>query len=43
VITPSTDPFNMAIVAVPLLLLYEFGVIIARIFARKPVESPAAT
>jgi len=43
VITPSTDPFNMAIVAVPLLLLYELGVIIARIFARKPVESPAAT
>jgi sec-independent protein translocase protein TatC len=42
VITPSTDPFNMAIVAVPLLLLYELGVIIARIFARKPVESPAA-
>jgi sec-independent protein translocase protein TatC len=43
VITPSTDPFNMASVAVPLLLLYELGVIIARIFARKPVESPAAT
>ena len=43
VITPSTDPFNMAIVAVPLLLLYELGVIIARIFARRPVESPAAT
>jgi sec-independent protein translocase protein TatC len=43
IITPSTDPFNMAIVAVPLLLLYELGVIIARIFARKPVESPAAT
>ena len=43
VITPSTDPFNMAIVAVPLLLLYELGVIIASIFARKPVESPATT
>lgn len=43
VITPSTDPFNMAIVAVPLLLLYELGVIIARIFARRPVESPAAS
>jgi sec-independent protein translocase protein TatC len=43
VITPSTDPFNMAIVAVPLLLLYELGVIIARIFARRPVESAAAS
>lgn len=42
VITPSTDPFNMAVVAVPLLLLYEAGIIIARIFARKPVESQAA-
>jgi sec-independent protein translocase protein TatC len=43
VITPSTDPFNMAVVAVPLLLLYEAGIIIARIFARKPIESQAAT
>ncbi len=42
VITPSTDPFNMAIVAVPLLILYEAGIIIARIFARKPIEAAAA-
>lgn len=38
VITPSTDPFNMAIVAVPLLILYEAGIIVAGIFAKKPVE-----
>lgn len=38
VITPSTDPFNMMIVAVPLYLLYEGGLIVARIFARRPVE-----
>jgi sec-independent protein translocase protein TatC len=38
VITPSTDPFNMAIVAVPLLLLYEAGIIISMIFAKRPVE-----
>jgi sec-independent protein translocase protein TatC len=43
IITPSTDPFNMAIVAVPLLLLYELGILVARIFARKPVEAKAAT
>jgi Sec-independent protein secretion pathway component TatC len=43
VITPSTDPFNMAVVFVPLYLLYEAGIIVARIFARKPVESPAAS
>jgi sec-independent protein translocase protein TatC len=38
IITPSTDPFNMMIVAVPLYLLYEGGLIVARIFARRPVE-----
>ena len=34
IITPSTDPINMAIVAVPLLALYELGIIIGRVFAR---------
>lgn len=43
VITPSTDPFNMAIVFVPLYLLYETGIIISRLFARSPLESPAGT
>ena len=38
IITPSTDPFNMMIVAVPLYLLYEAGVIVARVFARRPIE-----
>ena len=37
VITPSTDPINMAIVAVPLYILYEFGIIISRIFAKTPL------
>jgi len=39
VITPSTDPFNMTIVAVPLYLLYEFGIVIARMFAKSPMIS----
>jgi sec-independent protein translocase protein TatC len=43
IITPSTDPFNMAIVFFPLYLLYETGILVARVFARKPVESPTAT
>jgi sec-independent protein translocase protein TatC len=46
VITPSTDPINMSIVAVPLYILYEFGIIISRVFARTPMIStppPAAT
>ncbi len=34
VITPSTDPFNMAIVAVPLVILYEFGLVISSVFAK---------
>jgi sec-independent protein translocase protein TatC len=43
IITPSTDPFNMAIVFFPLFLLYEAGILVARVFARKPVESAAGT
>lgn len=38
VITPSTDPFNMMIVAIPLWLLYELGIIIARVFAKNPMR-----
>lgn len=30
IITPTPDPFNMMIVAVPIYLLYEFGVLLAR-------------
>lgn len=40
VITPSTDPINMAFVAVPLLMLYELGIIVSRLFARaKPATA----
>jgi len=42
VITPSTDPFNMAIVFVPLYVLYEAGVVISGLFARRPVEAAKA-
>jgi sec-independent protein translocase protein TatC len=41
VITPSTDPINMGIVAVPLYILYELGLIMARIFARPKREAVA--
>lgn len=34
VITPSTDPFNMMIVAIPLMALYWVGVVFAYVFAR---------
>jgi len=39
VITPSTDPINMAIVAIPLVILYEAGVIISSIFAKTGLRS----
>lgn len=42
VITPSTDPINMMIVAIPLYLLYEGGIIVSRIFARTPVSRTPA-
>ena len=44
VITPSTDPINMAVVFVPLYLLYEAGILVSTLFARTPLvvrEVPA--
>ena len=38
IITPSTDPVNLSIVAVPLVLLYEVGIVIARVFAKTSVN-----
>lgn len=35
-ITPTVDPFNMAIVMGPLILLYEIGVLLARLAYRGP-------
>jgi sec-independent protein translocase protein TatC len=34
IITPTTDPFNMALVALPLVALYEVGILLALLFAR---------
>ena len=34
VITPTPDPFNMAVVMVPLFVLFEVGIVLARIFYR---------
>lgn len=45
-ITPTPDPINMAIVAVPLYVLYELGVFLSRVFrvqtGEETVESPAS-
>lgn len=34
IITPTTDPFNMMLVAAPLLALYEVGILLSWLFAR---------
>lgn len=35
IVTPTQDVFNMTLLSVPIYLLYEFGIIAARIFGRK--------
>ena len=39
IITPTPDPVNQTIVAVPIIILYELGILFARIGARKPAVS----
>ena len=34
-ITPTFDPLNQSLVAIPLIILYEFGILLARIFRNK--------
>ena len=36
VLTPTPDAFNQALMAGPLILLYEVGIICARLFGRRP-------
>lgn len=40
-ITPTVDPFNMAIVMGPLIILYELGVLLARLAYRGPRTEPS--
>lgn len=43
IITPTFDPFNQALVAVPLLVLYELGILLARLAGRGRRASEAIT
>jgi len=43
IITPSTDPYNMAIVAIPLIVLYEVGIIISSLFAKTGFRSTSSS
>ncbi|MGE5892754.1 MAG: twin-arginine translocase subunit TatC [bacterium] len=37
-LTPTPDAFNQSLMAVPILILYEVGIIVSRLFARKKPE-----
>jgi sec-independent protein translocase protein TatC len=41
VITPTGDPLNLALMAVPMIVFYEVGVIAARILGKKPADAAA--
>jgi sec-independent protein translocase protein TatC len=43
VITPTGDPFNLALMAVPMVVFYEIGIILARILGKKKPPDDAAT
>src|SRR5919201_1703464 len=40
VLTPTPDAFNQTLMAGPLILLYEVGIVAARIFGRRPAPAP---
>jgi len=43
IITPTFDPINQAIIAIPLILLNELGILLARLVYKKKREAPIAT
>ncbi len=40
IITPTTDPVNLALVVFPLVILYEAGIIISMVFAKTSLRNP---
>ena len=43
ILTPTPDAFNQTLMAGPLIILYEVGIICARIFGRRPKPAPVVT
>ncbi|MDX1410578.1 MAG: twin-arginine translocase subunit TatC, partial [Nitrospirales bacterium] len=41
ILTPTPDPFNQCIMALPMYFFYEVGIISAKIFGRKRAEEAA--
>ncbi len=42
IITPTGDPFNLALMAVPMIVFYEIGILLARFLGKKPASGAAA-
>ena len=42
IITPTGDPFNLALMAVPMILFYEIGILLARILGKKKPAAAAS-
>jgi sec-independent protein translocase protein TatC len=40
-ITPTGDPLNLAFMALPLIVFYEVGIVLARVLGKKPAEQQA--
>ncbi len=40
ILTPTGDPLNLALMAGPMVLFYEIGIILARILGKKPAPAP---
>jgi len=43
VITPTGDPFNLALMAIPMIVFYEIGILLARILGKKKPPDDAAS
>ncbi|HYD41810.1 MAG TPA: twin-arginine translocase subunit TatC [Anaeromyxobacter sp.] len=39
IITPTGDPINLAIMAVPMIVFYEIGILLARILGKRPAQA----
>jgi sec-independent protein translocase protein TatC len=39
-ITPTGDPMNLALMAVPMVVFYEIGIVLARILGKRPAAEP---
>ncbi len=41
ILTPTADPLNLAIMAVPMIIFYEMGIVLARLVGKKPAAISA--